>query len=290
MAARTSEQQELETLTTIGSIVDAYEEIAATRIRKTRDQVLKTRSFLDEIKLVFEQLRASYEKEVEQLIRKKKGKKSNSPRLLSHNGRKLHVFLSSNTGLYGDVVRRTFEYFEEKLAREAGDVAIVGRFGDAIFKQVHPNLKYQFFEMSDNEVDPTQIKPLVEYMLDYETVIVYFGRFENLIKQEIVGYDVSANVTSASKREEMRLAKYIFEPSLEKILEFFEHEIFASIAEQTVRESQLGKFASRMVALDRATANISKRIEETKFSLNRARHMERNKKQTQTFSTLELWK
>ena len=58
-------------------------------------------------------------------------------------------------------------------------------------------------------------------------------------------------------------AKYIFEPSLETIVIFFETEIFSSLLEQVFHESRLAKLASRMVLLDRASVAVAHALART---------------------------
>ena len=71
----------------------------------------------------------------------------------------------------------------------------------------------------------------------------------------------------------------MFEPSLEKILMFFETEIFASLFNHTVKESQLAKFASRVLALDQADEKMQNRLKKLQFEHTRAVHWDLNKKQ-----------
>ena len=83
--------------------------------------------------------------------------------------------------------------------------------------------------------------------------------------------------------------KYFFEPEVQKILAFFEKEIFASILEQTVREFELAKLSSRVVGLDKAIDHIDEELKKTIFKRNAFLHAESNRKQIQTFSSMSLW-
>ena len=82
---------------------------------------------------------------------------------------------------------------------------------------------------------------------------------------------------------------YLFEPSFEEIVKVFNGEILASIFEQTLHESQLAKFASRMLALDRSEDNIEKRLVKIRLEEVRLSHRLQNKKQLSTMSGLTLW-
>ena len=59
--------------------------------------------------------------------------------------------------------------------------------------------------------------------------------------------------------------------------------------EQVVNESNLSKFAARMVSLDSSVVNISSRINNVKFSVQRVKHMEFNKQQVNSLSGIKLW-
>lgn len=66
-------QEEMQALDSIKSLAENYEEIAATRMQKIKNEVLETRDFLMEVSDVFVDLKSSYPKEVKDiLIRREK--------------------------------------------------------------------------------------------------------------------------------------------------------------------------------------------------------------------------
>src|SRR5690242_1245585 len=92
--------EELEALNTIKDLAESYEEIAVIRMQKIRDSVLKTRDFLAELSDIFVDLKTSYKREVEELLKKRqKGDKTIHP-ILQKPGKMLLVYLSSNGKLY----------------------------------------------------------------------------------------------------------------------------------------------------------------------------------------------
>src|SRR3989344_4940029 len=82
-------------------------------------------------------------------------------------------------------------------------------------------------------------------------LLIFYEQFNNVISQSPIVTNISGDPLPWEKGGPQ--AKYFFEPSLEKIMEFFEKEIFASIFQQTIFESELAKFAARMVSLDFAS-------------------------------------
>ncbi len=96
-------------------------------------------------------------------------------------------------------------------------------------------------------------------------------------------------MVSESVKAEAGKKSYIFEPSVKDIVHVFEGEILASIFEQTLHESQLSKFASRMLSLDRAMENIEQRLGLVNMAFMRFKHKQKNARQLSTISGLSLW-
>lgn len=268
-------------------LVDAYEEIASIRMKKTRSSVLTNRAFQDEINAIFDQLRMSYAKEVASLAKKRKGKADIT--FLPHNGKSVAVFLSANTGLYGEIVGRTFQLFMEEVRKMICEVTIVGKHGLSLFLAENVNRPYTYFDLPDYGEDKTQMAEIVKHIVQYEEIHVYYGKFKNVIKQDPMMLAVSAEISLTGKTSE-KPTSYLFEPDMEKILMFFETEIFASLFEQSVKESQLAKFASRFLAMDKATGNIKEELKKLGFEKTRIVHSILNRKQLNTFSSLHLWR
>ncbi len=52
---------------------------------------------------------------------------------LAHNGKTVAVYLSANTGLYGDIVRKTFDLFMKDAQTGGIEATIVGKHGLGLF-------------------------------------------------------------------------------------------------------------------------------------------------------------
>lgn len=294
MQSKKQTESEIVTLAGLGGIVETYKEIAATRITRTRTSVLKSHNFLSEINMVFEQIKTSYRRQLETLVAAKKNKNTGNVTFSEHNGKTVMIFLSSNTGLYGDIIARTFDLFAqdaEKADKSKTDLAVVGRLGLFLVEEAKFPPPYFYFDFPDQAVDEKKLGEMASFLLQYEKVVVYYQEFKTLVRQAPVASDISGNILESTKTAGVTASsvKYLFEPSLEKILAFFEKEIFASIFEQTVRDSQLAKFASRMVTLDAASESIRKKLKQAVFENTRLTHRAKNRKQSQTFSSMSLW-
>ena len=280
--------KEAEFLTTLRTILETYEEIAATRMARIRSSVLASRDFLLEINAIFQQVKTSYKTQTELLMQTRKIKDSSKLTFIKRNGKTLYVFISANTGLYGEIIRRTYDVFVENLRKEPGDVAILGKLGMEIFNEEKIKAPLTYFEFPDNKMDNEAVQKIVEHIIKYEKVLVFYEQFNNVISQSPIVTNISGDPLPWEKGGPQ--AKYFFEPSLEKIMEFFEKEIFASIFQQTIFESELAKFAARMVSLDFASENTKIRLKQVIMTRQRIKHQEDNKRQLEKFASMRLWK
>jgi len=272
-------EAELENLFSLTGMVEAYQEIAAERIRKTRNSVLKSRSYLSEINTIFQQVKSSYKNDLEKLS--KKGS------FIEKNGKTLSVFISANTGLYGDIVQKTFDLFLSEIKDQKTEAVIIGKLGLILFEKEKLNTPYTYFDLPDQNIDSKALREIAVFLLKYQKIRVFYSQFQSIIKQEPAASDISGNLIEEESKE---VIKYLFEPSLEEILTFFESEIFSSLFEQTVRDTQLAKFGSRLITLTQATENIKKRLKNVTIEKERIRHSDNNKKQLQTLLSMRLWR
>lgn len=278
---------EIENLNSLKILIETYEEIAALRMRKIRSTVLQSRDFNRGLNEVFHQLKVSYQNQIRSLVTNKKVKDIEKLSFIKRNGKTIYVFLSANTRLYGNIVQETFLKLQEYLEHIPADVAIIGRLGRKQFESSFPNTPFQFFEFPDTQVEKVQLENLIQTLIQYEKIYIFYGRFETISQQKPSILDVYGEEAFEAKRTKTADVKYIFEPSLQEIMIFFEKEIFASIVEQTLRESELAKFAARMIELDSASENIKGDLKKVKLLGRISKHRSENKKQQEaTTATL----
>jgi ATP synthase F1 gamma subunit len=282
-------QEELEALQSIKDLAQSYEEIAIVRMQKIRDSVLKTRDFLADISDVYVDLKASYNREVKDLMQKiKLGGHGLMPTLQKKN-KTLFVYLAANGGLYGAVTQKTYRLFIQVLSktkREDVDVAIIGNAGRTMYENSGNDRPYEYFEIPDTSVEISHIKKLMKKFLQYEKVDIFYGKFGNVVKQNpietsISGEDIFETETLTNVPREDR---FIFEPSLQKIFHFFQTQIMANLFSQTLLENQLARHASRVNAMEEALGHIEEETKKLNREKVRAKHLVDNKKQLETIS------
>ncbi|OGM24064.1 hypothetical protein A2715_02705 [Candidatus Woesebacteria bacterium RIFCSPHIGHO2_01_FULL_39_32] len=271
-------EKEIDQVLSLKTLAEVFGEIAAIRMRKIRDFVLRNREFLSSIESIFRDTLNGYAHKLSDLVHKGKIKEGGKVTFLAHNGKTVAVLVSANTGFFGEVVRETFKKFIEDVRAENIEVTIIGKLGRSFFVQEEPNQPYTYFELPDYGIDSIKLAEAIKHLVAYEEIRVYYGKYQSVVTQKVTTFSISAG-TPISGKTQKATVDYIFEPSVEKILMFFETQIFASLFDQSIRESQLAKFASRILAMDRASTNSSLRLKKLNLQKLKAMHNVTNKKQ-----------
>ena len=215
----------------------------------------------------------------------RKIKEGDKMTFLAHNGKTVAVLISANTGFYGEIVRETFNKFIKDIENEDVEVTIIGRLGRNLFLEKKPKVPYTYFDFPDYGTDTNKLSEAIKHLVQYEEIKVYYGKYYSVVTQKPTTFSISSGKT-VGKETKTSAITYIFEPSVEKILMFFETQIFASLFDQAIRESQLAKFASRILSMDRAGDNIKNRLKDLNLQSLKISHSVANKKQLNSLNPL----
>lgn len=270
--------EELDGLLGLKSLVEVYQEVAATRMQRVRGAVLQSRMFTEGLVEVFSKVRSAYKK-----------LKIPPKNLRKMNGRTVAVFVSANSGLYGDIVEKTYGAFEKFILEAKPDVVVLGKQGTKMMADRVPNVFYNYFDIPDEGIDMGSFDMIMRYLIQFERIVVFHGQFKSILTQVPQQTLVSGQSLDQTITEQNNKTDYLFEPSVESIARIFEGEIMASIFEQSLHESMLSKQASRMLSLDRSLDNVDRRLVNVHLEERKVMHRIRNRKQLSTISGLSLW-
>lgn len=279
MRYKTDIKRDLQDLGTMRTLAEIYGEIASLRMMKIRKFVLKNREFLNSINSVFQDALNSYLAKMSALVRSGKIKSGDKITFMSHNGKTVAVLISANTGYFGEVIQQTFSRFlEEVRDKKDIEVTIIGSVGPSLFTVAQPGRPYTFFELPDYGIDESKLAEVIRHLVQYDKIAIYYGKYKSVVDQEADVSEISAG-TRLLEESPKQAEHFIFEPNIEKILMFFETQIFASLFDQTIRESQLAKFSSRIMAMDEVSLHIRQQIKLARLEQLRLSHSSINKKQ-----------
>jgi ATP synthase F1 gamma subunit len=279
-------------VSTLEVLAHAYEEVSIIRMQKVRDSVLRNRAFMERLAEIFHEVKESYKEEILHIVsNKNKDKQSSILSAHKKNGRTAYVFISSNQRLYGDIVKKVFNLFLEQVKNDPdADIAIAGKLGKDLFEgQQQVNKEFTYFEIPDINVKIEDLKPVVQYLIPYDRVNVFYGQFNNLVNQDAATTSVTGDQQYDKPPVQEKHYTYFFEPSLEKVLSFFEGQVFASLLKQTVHEGELARLASRVKAMESALVNIEKEEKQLKSETRKLKKSTENRKRLEALAGVALW-
>lgn len=276
---------ELQTLNGLSTLVEAYEEISAMRMRKVKKTVLQNRAFLSGLNDIYSRVSYTY-----QMFNKEHHLKNKKQLLRNNNGKTVSVLVSSNTGLYGDIINKTFDYFSENIKKSVTDIVVVGRTGKKMYDTYIHASEYTYFDIDDSGVFPEKTKQILDFIMQYKEIVVYHGLYISILRQDPVQTLVTGKAIDLQNTAGVNELKCLIEPSIEEVLDFFEQQILAAVFEQSLHESSLSKFASRMVSLNYANENIRNSLKSLKFKNLKLKHFLANAQQLELMSGISLWK
>ncbi len=274
-------RKNLEMISTIKNIASTYQEIANLRMKQIREKVLKNRESFRELLNTYQRIKSAY------LFSLKKGwirKEKISFRRAEKET--VVVFLSANQFFYGALILDIWKEIQKYLEKNKADLAVVGKTGKYLAEGNGFGHKMFYFELNDVKPKEKRIGEIIEFIKNYKKIIVSHGRYEKVLSQKPIMNEISGKLPFEEKFE--KVYPYLFEPSPEAVLEFFETEIIAVLFNQTILEHQLARYASRVMAMYQATENTKNSEQRLSIVENKLKRQKLNKKQIELFSSIKL--
>ncbi len=274
-------RKNLEMISIIKNIASTYQEIANLRMKQIREKVLKNRESFRELLNTYQRIKSAY------LFSLKKGwirKEKISFRRAEKE--RLVVFLSANQFFYGALILDIWKEIQKYLEKNKADLAVVGRTGKYLAEGSGFGHKMFYFELNDVKPEEERIGEILDFIKNYKKIIVSHGRYEKVLSQKPIMSEISGKLPFEEKFEKVH--PYLFEPSPEAVLEFFETEIIGVLFNQTILEHQLARYASRVMAMYQATENTKNLEQKLSTAENKLKRQKLNKKQIELFSSIKL--
>ncbi|MBI2329997.1 F0F1 ATP synthase subunit gamma [Candidatus Daviesbacteria bacterium] len=238
------------------AIAQAYSEIANLKVKKIRANVERNRLFYNEISRVYSIVKAFALKKKITITKPKN---------------RLCILLTSNDRFYGNINSSLINYFVG-LSRELADVdkIILGKAGINYFRAAKLLPKYQEIMLKKDLPDSRELAELARLSSEYNQVLVFHSTMKSLMIQQATFTDVTAVslymreflVKHLDPKNKEGFMRFIFEPDLPKVLQFFDTQVLTLMLEQTFLESELSRTASRFISMDQAETEANKFIKE----------------------------
>jgi len=255
--------QQYKDTVTIEEVSRVFENIASIEIRQIKDRVIASRDFFHELWSMYVQLRIDTGKSTPEISR------------LGTNNKTAVVLISSDESLGGTIDERLVDETLSATDPHKADYFVIGVRGARIMRS-HGIEPAGVFPLPDI-TKPVDVIPIISRTQDYKTTIIYFEQFVSIEVQQIQVFELVSGIQKLSDTEVNRndttlifSSDYIFEPSLDKVVDYLESMMRATALTELILESRLAQLASRFNAMNRASNNASELRKEL-FSTYRRR-------------------
>lgn len=270
------------------TVLGAYQEVALMKMQDSRDSVLNSRRYLQELGVVYFEVKYSYQKELLKFERKRK---DNTKEIKS-----AVVLLTPNEKLNGGMPYHVFHTFISYIKEHPeAQIFVVGSVGESLYHASGIEREYQTFELLYGETFDEDLLNLIYILQEYDDVLIFHGQFESLLSQQSVATSLAGGSSMESNKNDLEnnvlnvtKTNFLFEPGIKDVVEFFDSQVRGSLLRQSVHESRLAQFASRANAMDEALGNVDATHKKLSLKARRSKRLSNDKKQLNQLSSI-LW-
>lgn len=259
--------QLLEESNSLKQITQSYSEIANQKIQRIRVELKRNRLFFEEISKVYSLVRA---------IAGKTGVSVPKPK------QRVCILQTSNFGFYGNINSSIIEFFIEQTKNLECDRIIVGKTGIEYFQSNKIFLSFTKVVLKDDHPNPNELNQFINIVKSYNQVLIFYSRLKSLLKQIPTFTDITETSQKISMEKSSDI-RFIFEPEISKILQFFDNQILVLLIEQAFLESEASRTASRFISMDQAETEANKFIKQYE---GLKAYMERNMQSNQLLESI----
>lgn len=269
MRRASSIEKEAVQITTIEDLTGVFESIASTQVAKVKNKVDMSGDF-------FQLLWSRYRS-----IRIDPATRITSRTLGDGKDKRVFVIISAEAGLSGDIDLRLIETMLQNYDPKTTDIIVLGSHGANQLTQRGIRFN-RFFQVPETD-KYINVDPVIEAVMPYSQILVYYEEYISLGVQEIKSIDLISHMRSlgesADSDEEIMTAEdTIFEPSLDDIAEQMEMTMMKIALSQAILESSLAQAASRFNSMAVAKKRASELLYDYRLEFHRAKRSESDRR------------
>lgn len=255
-------------------ITSAMKMVAASKLRRAQNAILKMRPYAAKLKDILQNLSASLDSGDGNLYTQQR-----------HPEKVLLVVLTSNRGLCGafntNILRTAVQKIQDEYQAQfkAGNVSIltIGRKGSEFFNK----RGYKMISSHDSVFDSLtyeNVSAIAASVMnafankEFDRVDIVYNQFKNAVVQRVV-VEQFLPVEEPAKNDDVAKSNtdYIFLPSKEEIVEELIPKSLKIQFYKAVLDSYASEHGARMTAMHQATDNAGDLIKELNLAYNKAR-------------------
>jgi len=262
----------IESVKSTQQITKAMKMVAASKLRRAQDAILQMRPYVQKLYGILENASASLTGEQQSEYSKERDVK-----------KVLVVVITSDRGLCGgfnaNVIKAGLSLIEEKYQEQESSnnltILPLGKKAYDYFSKRDYQVKGDFYEIYSH-LSFNKAKEAAEFAMqgflsgEFDSVELIYNEFKNVATQ-ILKVEQFLPIVSDEQDEKEASTEYIFEPSVEYIIEEMIPRTLKVQFYKAILESNASEHGARMTAMSKATENAGELLKELKLVYNRTR-------------------
>ena len=264
-------------ITTIEDLTAVFESLASTQVGKVKSKVELSKEFFRLLWARYSSLRVDPSTRITERPLGEKGAKE-----------KVFIVISAEAGLSGDIDQRLINVMQKDYDEKTTDIIVLGSHGaNQLTQRGIPYIRFFQVPESDSYID---VSPVIEAVMPYAKVIVYYEEYVSLGVQDIQSIDLLSSVQEMSEgvdEDAMTADDTIFEPSLDEIADQMEITMMTLALSQTILESGLAQAASRFNAMAVAKKRAGELRSDFMLEFHRAKRSESDRRMREVMISIK---
>ena len=262
----------IESVKSTQQITKAMKMVAASKLRRAQDAILQMRPYVQKLYGILENASASLTGEQQSEYSKERDVK-----------KVLVVVITSDRGLCGgfnaNVIKAGLNLIEEKYQEQESSnnltILPLGKKAYDYFSKRDYQVIGDFYEIYSH-LSFNKAKEAAEFAMqgfvngEFDSVELIYNEFKNVATQ-ILRVEQFLPIVSDEQEEKKDSTEYIFEPSVEYIIEEMIPRTLKVQFYKAILESNASEHGARMTAMSKATENAGELLKELKLVYNRTR-------------------
>ena len=256
-------------------ITKAMKMVSAAKLRRAQDAILQMRPYADRLNKMLSNILSNLEGEAQTAF--------GSVREVQNA---CIVVVTSNRGLCGafnsNVCKAAIATIEEKYADvyASGNLTLlfIGKKGYDFFRKRYTNAIFNLDHLElFNDLSFDNVSQVAKMLLSafenkqFDAIDVAYGKFKNAATQFTI-IEQFLPVAKIEKEEgNKHVADYIFEPSMEKLLDYLVPTILQTQFQKFLLDTHASEHGARMTAMDKASENADELLRDLRITYNKDR-------------------
>jgi ATP synthase F1 gamma subunit len=258
MSSLTELQENLESLETAQFVTTVLRDISANRLQAIRAAFEKNSAFYKEMRDLDILVQTYALKKHPERMKKRSERKDST----------VFAALTSNKRFFGTLNRDVMSRFIDRLKNDREIKGIViGQTGKTIIEGTEYASRCTFVEFEDDTPTSEEVLSLIKSLSEYTKVYMLYPTFINPFRQEVGLIDITHKpaVSTVSNIT----VDYIFEPDVDKLLEFFETQVRFILFNRVVLDTRLAQIGARLTKMQHAREEAKQRVREMRREIHK---------------------